>query len=231
MLDIFKKYNLVDEMDSKITQDETVFVESSPNKIPFILKYIKPYVVLEVMMIFVDFLYGILKPNEITTFIEVFEVFLIAVNCFPLAFLIRGFYQAVLMVMNSYYVITDKGIHVLQGGKALDYTLYIYEDMKSVILNRYKFSKNKGDIIVKDATMPDLKTIKDKFFYFHVGLIAIDDVKKVYDILRQIAIQINPEVFFSDDTDNLKIDYFKEVKKYNKKIAVDKDDSIIKRRG
>lgn len=231
MLEIFKRYNLIDEIDPKITQDETIFVECAPNKLPFVLKYIKPYVVLEILVIFFDFLYGVLKPDEIGIFIEVFEVFLIVLNCVPLALLFRAIYMSLLKVINSYYVITDKGIHVLQGGKALDYNLYIYEDIKSIILNRHKASKNRGDIIIKDATMPSLKTFKEKFFYFHVGLIAIDDAKKVYNIMKQIALQINSNIFFSDDNGDLKIDYFRDVKKYNKKITIDKEDSIIKRRG
>lgn len=230
-MDIFKKYDIIDELDSKISKDENVFVESAPNKLPFILKYIKPYLIIEFLVVFIDFLYGVIKPAEMNIFLEAFEIFLIALNCVPIALLFKSFYNAILIVNNSYYVITDKGIHVLKGGRSLDYSLILYEDVKSMILNKYKYTKNRGDIIVKDNTTSDLKKIKDKFFFIHNGLLAIDDVQKVYDILKQIAIQENPDIFFSDDTNNLKVDYFKDVKKYNKKINVDKDDSIIKRRG
>lgn len=229
-MSLFKKYDIIDELDKKISKEENVFVESMPNKIPFIIKYIRPYLLLEASVIFIDFLFGVIRPAELNVFIEAFEIFLIALNCVPLFLIFKALYKTIMIVNNSYYVITDKGIHTIKGGQSLDYNLVLYEDMKSIILNKYKHTKDRGDIIIKDSTTREPKKLSDKFFFVHNGLLAIDDVRKVYDILKQIAIQENPEIFFSDDTNDLKVDYFKDVKKYNKKINVDKDDSIIKRR-
>lgn len=230
MFEIFKKYDLVDELDSIISNEENIFIEAVPNKIPYILKLIKPYVILECAMIFIDFLYALVRPNEIGTILNFVELTLIAVNCFPIYFLGKSIYNAFLKVHNSYYVVTDRGIHILLGGRSLDYNLYLYEDIKSFTLNKYSFSKNRGDIIFKDSSSQELKTLKDKFLYVPMGLIAVDDAEKIYDILKQVAIQDNPDIFFSDDSSDLKIDYFKDVKKYNKRINIDKNDSIMKRR-
>lgn len=230
MFEIFKKYDLVDELDSRISNEENIFIEAVPNKIPYILKLIKPYVILEFAMIFIDFLYALVRPNEIGTILNFVELTLIAVNCFPIYFLGKSIYNAILKVHNSYYVVTDRGIHILLGGRSLDYNLYLYEDIKSFTLNKYSFSKNRGDIIFKDSSSQELKTLKDKFLYVPMGLIAVDDAEKIYDILKQVAIQDNPDIFFSDDSSDLKVDYFKDVKKYNKRINIDKDDSIMKRR-
>lgn len=230
MLNILKKYDLIDELDDRIQQDENVFIECYPNKIPFMLRLIKPYVLIEIFVIFIDFIYGVIKPETIGVFLQGFEIALVGINIFPVYLLVKSFYEAFLKVNNTYYVVTDRGIHILEGGKSLDYTLYTYDDIKSLLLNKYKFSRNKGDIILKEIAEKDMKKISEKFFYTRTGLIAVDEVKKVYDILKHVSIQENPGIFFADEATDLPIDYYKDVKKYNKKINIDKDDSIIKRR-
>lgn len=230
-MEFFKKYDIIEELDSKISKDENVFVEAAPNKIPFVFKYIKPYILIAFAMILFDFLYSIFYPKEYSVVRDGFEMFLIAINFTVLFFVCKAVYIANLIYRNTYYVITDRGIHFVKGGRSLDYTFCAYEDIKSIFLNKYKYVKNKGDIIIKDISTPNLKSLKEKFFFVNNGLIAIDDVQQVYNILKQVAIQENQEIFLSDDTNNLKVDYFRDVKKYNKKIEIDKNDSVMKRRG
>lgn len=230
MLSIFKKYDLIDELDERINKDENVFVECLPNKIPYILKIIRPYLTIEILIISIDFIYSILKPETIGVFLEGFEIFLIALNVFPIYFLLKSILEAIPKVNNTYYVITDSGIHMLNGGKSLEYIYYTYEDIKSISLNKYKFAKNKGDIIIKELAEKEMKKFLDKFFYVRNGLIAVDDAQKIYDILKQISSQDNENIFFEDEDMNENIDYYKDVKKYNRKIDNDKDDSLIQRR-
>lgn len=230
MLEFFKKYDIIDELDERIHPEENVFIECSPNKIPYVIRLIRPYLLIEFLVIFIDFLYGILRPAELGLFLQWFELFLIAINCIPIYFLSKSFFYAILEVKHCYYVITDQGIHLLKGGKSLDYICYRYEELKSITLNKYKFSKNKGNILLKETSEKEITKLSEKYFHIKLGLIAVDEVKKIYDILKQVAIQENPNIFFADDSTDLPVDYYKDVKKYNKKINVDEDDSIIKRR-
>lgn len=229
-MDIFKKYDIIDELDSRIHPEENVFIECSPNKLPYIFRLIKPYIFIELLVVFIDVLYGILRPQTLGVFLQGFELFLIALNCVPIYFLAKSLYAAILEVKHVYYVITDQGIHILKGGKSLDYMCYHYEEVRSFTLNKFKLSKNKGSIILKEVSEREIKGLINKFFYIKTGLIAVDEVQKIYDILKQIAVQENPNIFFADDSTDLPVDYYRDVKKYNKKIDVDKDDSIIKRR-
>lgn len=231
---MLKKYDVLELLDEKISQEENVFIESVPNKIPFIKNNIKPYLLIEYLMLFTDFLYFLVRPGDLTgtaqEFLALFDVIIMTTNFVPLFFLFRSIYFAVLKVVNTYYVVTDLGIHVVEGGRSINYDIYRFTDIKSFNLSKYPLSKSKGDIIFKDSAEKEYKTFTEKFFKIKKGLIAIDEAEKVYNILKQIALQENPNIFFSDDDIDTKVDYFRDVKRYNKKIVVDKDDSIMKRR-
>lgn len=230
MFEFFKKYDIIDELDERIHPEENVFIECSPNKLPYIMRLLRPYIIIEMLVIIIDFLYGTFKPAELGLFFQWFELTLIAINCFPIYFLFKALFNAIMEVKHCYYVITDQGIHVLKGGKSLYYMCYRYEEIKSFTLNKYKLSKKKGNILFKETAEKEVKKLIDKFFYVKLGIIAVDEVQKIYDIIKQVSIQENPNIFFADDSTDLPVDYYRDVKKYNKKINVDKDDSIIKRR-
>ena len=231
MFELFKHFDVVDELDKNIGEDENLYAECIPNKIPFLFNAIKPYLFILFSVIVLDFIYALIKPTEINTFINIFEIFLICLNIVSVFFVLKTLVYAYSEVLNTYYVITDKGIHMTKGGKTLSYTLFLYTDLKSIMFNKYKMSGGRGDIIFRDITEKVPSQIWKKFLYRKPGLIGIDDAEQVYIVLKQIAIQENKDIFFADTSNSFeKVDYFQDVKKYANRIKVNKDDSVLDRR-
>lgn len=229
MIECLKKYNLVDEMEKHVLPDEDIFVECYPNKIPFVLRKAKQPLIIILLLATLIFLYMIIRPFLGLALINCIDLILILVVALSLFFLGQRLFYAFLDARNSYYVITTRGIHILRFEKSFAYTLYSYTDIKSIILQDSIFDI--GNIYIKEMNEKLPSHFIDKFLYERNGLIAIDEPDKVFDVLKQIAIQENPSIFFADSADdNVDIDYFKDVKKYSNKIEVKKDDSIINRR-
>ena len=96
---MLKKYDVLELLDEKISQEENVFIESVPNKIPFIKNNIRPYLLIEYLMLFIDFLYFLVRPGNLTgtaqEFLALFDVIILTTNFVPLFFLFRSIYFAI----------------------------------------------------------------------------------------------------------------------------------------
>lgn len=227
----FRKYDAIDELDKNISQEENIYIESIPNQIPFIFNRIKPYLALIILILIIDFIYALIKPEQINNIISIFEVFLICINAVSGIIILKKILDAYSEVINTHYIITDKGIHMTKGGNSLIYTLFLYTDLKSISFNKTKGLSGLGDIYFKDIAEKIPKGFIKKFTYQRNGLIGIDDAEDVYNILKQIAIQANANIFFADNDNILDdMEYLKEVKKYSTKIKVNKNDSLLDRR-
>ena len=229
MLNIFKNYDLVDEMDRHIKPDEDIFVECKPNKAPFILRGIcQPILVLIVYGILLT-IYMVIRSFMGLAFQNVFDMLFIFLIIGVIVFIGKELYKTILDAKTNYYVIATDGIHVLHYNNTIEYYCILYKDIKSVILKQSFFGV--GDIYIKEISDAVPKKFFDKVMYKKKGLIGIDEAEKVFEVIRQVSLQENDNIFFADSADSdIDTSYFKEVKKYDREIKNKKADSIISKR-
>ena len=88
-----------------------------------------------------------------------------------------------------------------------------------------------GDIYIKETSDIVPKKFFDKVMYKKKGLIGIDEAEKVFEVIRQVSLQENDNIFFADsDETDINTSYFKDVKKYDREIKNKKAESIISKR-
>ena len=229
MLNIFKDYDLVEEMDRHIKPDEDIFVECRPNKMPFVLRRIMQptlaligYGILLVVYIIIRNFCGLAFQN-------VFDMLFIFLFIGVAAFIGKELYKSILDAKTNYYVIATDGIHILHYNNTLEYYCILYKDIKSVILKQSFFGV--GDIYIKETSDIVTKKFFDKVMYKKKGLIGIDEAEKVFEVIRQVSLQENDNIFFADsDETDINTSYFKDVKKYDREIKNKKAESIISKR-
>lgn len=230
MLSQYKRQNIIDLLDEKVKEEEDLYVESKPNMIPYLFYHIKPFLFLFSFILLIDFFYFLLRMSLPITIRTIVDTLLICCNIFVLVLLFLRLIKAYSYAINSCYIITDRGIHMTCGGRVVDYVFISYEDIKSICFHKYKF-KTRGDIYIKDVSYKTPTKLYKKFISTLPGLIAIDDAEPVYNVLQQIAIQENDKIFFSDESNTFKeVDYLQNIKKYSKRVHVNKNDSLFERR-
>lgn len=231
MLDSFKKFDVVDELDKNIKEEENIYVECEPHKFSFIFTRIKPYLLLIIFSIIIDFIYSLLRPNKGNNAVNFVDVIILCINVVSIIIVLKNILDAYSEALNTHYVITDRGIHMTKGGSSLIYQLLLYNDLKNMTLNKLSEKSETGNIYVKDIAEKQPKGLIKKVIYKRNGLIAIDQVDDVYDILKQIAIEGNPDIFFDDNNGIItNSDYLPDITKYSTKIKTNKSDSILDRR-
>ena len=231
MLEKFKRKDVVAELDKHIDEEEAIYVESEPNILDYIVYMMTPYFLYLFLMLIIDFVFIIIYPEKEVVFMHILQIFLFAFNIFYIAFLGYKFVENYIVVINTYYIITNRGIHMTSGGKTIVYTAINYTDINSISMKRNKFSKV-GSIFIKTKADKMPTSLFKKIIFRRSGLIGIDDVNSVYVILDQIGKVENPEMLAFDSPEVLKeMDYFKNPKKYSEKIdSFDKDESLLERR-
>lgn len=239
MLDIFKDYDLIDEMNKKINKEEDVFAECRPNKLPFLIKRLLWPFVITISIVILLVLYLMIRPRsvEIASMPYVIEGLIdwifIFVIILAVAFFLFQFYMALLDMKFNYYVIATDGIHFITYEKRVTYFRIDYKDIKSVILKKNILGT--GDILIKEKTDKDPKSAFDKFKNMILGrrrgMFGIDDAQKVYDVIKTIAIQDNDTIFFADPSNSDENDVFnKRVKKYKNQVKEEKASSVMEAR-
>ena len=229
MLNIFKNYDLVEEMEKHLSEDEDIFAECRPNKLPFIMKRIWQPLIVTAVFVAVVIGYVLFRPFIHFIFQNVIDIALIFAAIAVIGFIGYEICQAIIDTKTNYYVIATDGIHILYFDKTLQYECILYKDIKSVILKSGAFGV--GDIYIKENSEKLPSGLIEKFMYQRSGLIGIDEADKVFEVIRQIAIQDNDNIFFADsDSESVDTSYFKDVKKYDHEIKQKRDESIISRR-
>lgn len=231
MLEDLKKVDLIEEMDQHMRADEDdIFVECRPNKFPFITRYmvmptfaIVIYICLLLLHVF------LIRTFEKSLLLQLADTGFIFLGIFVLGFTFYEIYKGFVASNHTYYVITANGVHMLYWTKSMEYAFIQYSDLKSVIIKK-RFG-SMGDIYIKEITDEPPKEFLKRILQQKKGLICIDEVEKVFEVLKQIASQENDNIFFANaKSDLVENDYFRDVKKYDNKLNVKKDDSLISRR-
>jgi hypothetical protein len=231
MFEKFKRKDVVSELDKHIDEDQAIYVESEPNKSLFILYMLKPYMLFLFLFVIIDFLTVLLVPEEYSNFVRIFIIFIFTVNVAFIIFLIYKALEALSISINTYYIITNKGVHTTSGGRTLNYQYMEYTDISSISMKRNKFS-NTGSVFIKTKAEKIPSSFLKKILYRRTGLIGVDDVNDIYIILEQIGKQENAELLAFDAAETIaEMDYFKDVKKYAEKMdTFDKNETLLDKR-
>ncbi len=229
MLNIFKDFDLINEIDKHIDENEDIFAECKPNFIPFIIRRIwQPLIALGATTI-VQILYIVVRSFLNVVVANVIDIAFLFIWLATIFFIFKEIYNSILDAKTNYYVIATDGIHMLFFDKTLQYSCILYKDIKSVVLKDSILGV--GDIYIKEKTEEIPKTLIDKFMYKKNGLIGIDEADKVFEVIKAIAIQDNENIFFADSSNEEEnIEYFKDVKKYDREIKYKKSSSVIEKR-
>ncbi len=229
MLNIFKEYDLIAEMDKHIKEDEDIFVECRPNKIPFLTRRLWQPVLAAVGGIIALLIYISIRQLFDRAFQNVMDFGFIFLFIGIVFFIGKELYNGILDMKTNYYVVTTDSIHILYFNKTLSYKCIRYADMKSVVLKTGAFGV--GDIYIKEKFEKAPKTLINKLMYKRDGLIGIDQADKVFEVIKTIAIQDNDNIFFADSNElDPEVQYFKKVQKFDRKLDVKKDESLVERR-
>ena len=229
MLNIFKEFDLISEMDKHIKEDEDIFVECRPNKIPFLTRRMWQPILATIGGIILTILYVAVRSLLDIVLQNLFDFIFIFGWIGIIAFIFIELYNGILDTKTNYYVVTTDGVHILYFSKTLAYKYIRYIDMKSVVLKTGSFGV--GDIYIKEKYEKVPKTLLEKFMYKREGLIGIDQADKVFEVIKTIAIQDNDNIFFADSNElDPEVEYFKKVQKFDRKLDVKKDESLVERR-
>ena len=229
MSNLFKNYDLIAEMDKHIKEDEDIFVECRPNKIPFLTRRMWQPMVMFIAGVVVSIAYHPIRLMFDVALQNLIDFILIFMWIGIFAFVGFEAYNAILDIKTNYYVVTTDSVHILYYNKMLCYKCIRYIDMKSVVLKTGAFGV--GDIYIKEKFEKIPETFIEKFMYKKEGLIGIDQADKVFDVIKTIAIQDNDNIFFADSNElDPEIKYFKKVQKFDRKLDVKKDESLVDRR-
>ena len=239
MLEIFKSYDLIDEINKNINEEEDVFAECRPNKFPFLFRRVVLPIIVLAIVLSTFIIYMIIRP-KVVPLVTVSYIFLNLIDwifffllLLAIAFLLFELYFAILDMKCNYYVIATDGIHLLYYDNRLTYACIRYKDIKSVILKKNVLGT--GDIVIKEKTDKENKKfidkLKFKLLFKQRGMFGVDNAQKVFDVIKTIAIQDNDTILFADPSNNEKeVDYFQSVKKYKQEIKRPKETSVMEKR-
>lgn len=230
MFDFFKKYDIIEEMDSHIKETEDIFVECKPNKLPFILQHMKQSIVSSIALIVLIIIYLFIRPFLGVLIFNLIDIGFILIGAIVVGFTIWQFLRAFRNVNNSFYVIATDGIHMIGFDNVLDYSNITFGEIRGAVLEKKPISKM-GNIIIKEKNDKNPDSFFKRFLSHKKGFIAIDDVEDVYEVLKQLTLQENEDAFFADAKSAvMEHGKNKNVKKYDNKIDKTSSKSLIEKR-
>ena len=221
---------LLDMIENHLTVDEDIFVECRPNKLFFILSNLKKQICVVILTLIIIGLAILIYPFLGKALGLGLGLVAYIIAGAAIIYILYSVFILLIRAKNSYYVITTRGIHILYFDSSVKYNFFTYDDIKNVRLENTIFDI--GNIIIRDNSSKKENNFFKNFLSDKKGLIAIDEAQKVFDVLRQIALQVNASIFFASKNDSEEdVEYFdKNIKKYNKELKNIENDSLIERR-